>query len=844
MVGQVRNILDRFIQDPASYLTEGTNQDEQIRRISQVLDGQIALKPLDRGFLNKIKALPPDQRKGVANLSSKMFFKSFGLEGVRADATETLLLFTEEDLKNTATIRNYYNLFGKCPAHRLQEQIHKSIETIPQKDRASLLALTAPYFTGVNIYLLALDFSALTSMPKEEMQECLSLLKSCMEGHLDQEQYDPGPYLILGVILKLPKEKRRSIVEAVAPYLSQMTDPQIRAKCIETTGTIPEEERQPILKSIFGDIRNTNELNDAVFSFIEFRSLPKEVTDQISTIHNREVLKLTIELGYLRDRDVAFFRFLYSYLKSVFDEEEANQLFPILLRVYYEQRQGLLPSVDPYLEGITDGKYTALLESIVSLPQEERETLQQLADTYFKNIKSGQTRAEFLSYIVDLRREKRNRLFNLAAPYIQDIAIGPESFSILKAIGTIPEENREEVLRLALPFVKNTSFEQCRTLFETIHSVPKEKREEILSLIPPEVRNLPSPTLRVDFLSEFLQLSPHAINTIPVNERFELIALSTPLLKNCLNTFMRHQVIWRLLEIPLSEERTQTVMTVAELLKLKERVDLHDPILILKLVQEIPIDGKDSLLESLSEKRKSVPKELWPDVMLVTLWNHVKTERRVPLSPDLTELAHFVSEIKQEYIINAIFKYKTARRYFLKNQSDLVSEALKRKLSEDIDEEAKHDFLPLLSKEMVQKIVQETPEETTQAQLQARMEMDGKIGPVDQMLLYGIQERMIKGFAADDHIIEELRNFLDQIPHYSLALAAANPAVQPSILAYLEIMTNEQLAVVLPQISPAVFADRLYRSPYPRQILRMASDAQKKAYYEALKARARDVPLC
>ena len=101
-----------------------------------------------------------------------------------------------------------------------------------------------------------------------------------------------------------------------------------------------------------------------------------------------------------------------------------------------------------------------------------------------------------------------------------------------------------------------------------------------------------------------------------------------------------------------------------------------------------------------------------------------------------------------------------------------------------------------------------------------------------------------------DDKLEARTTFLNQVPLYSLSIAAAREDFPLSDVAYLRAMDETQLAVVLPHISPQIFVERLqnlittdedgkekedvsYYQAAP--FLRAATLEQKKAYFAQLK---------
>ena len=151
-------------------------------------------------------------------------------------------------------------------------------------------------------------------------------------------------------------------------------------------------------------------------------------------------------------------------------------------------------------------------------------------------------------------------------------------------------------------------------------------------------------------------------------------------------------------------------------------------------------------------------------------------------------------------------------------------------------------LLPILPSHLIQEVAQGISHEDTEKYLQTEIEFDGVSEPLRNMLDTVYVQRVVglkwKGNQDENTLIQEVESFLSKIPFYSLALAARDPDLQSTVLAYIPAMNELQLAVVLPQLTPEVFLGQLKknRGRYGaiNFLLNAATLEQKKVYLATL----------
>jgi len=202
---------------------------------------------------------------------------------------------------------------------------------------------------------------------------------------------------------------------------------------------------------------------------------------------------------------------------------------------------------------------------------------------------------------------------------------------------------------------------------------------------------------------------------------------------------------------------------------------------------------------------------------------------------------------QQKDLHQKILQHETASRYFLNvNPHFFASKIKERGGFEQLSQEEKITLLPLLPPDAIREVIADVDLATY---LNIEIAFDDVNDSLQKMLDLVYTQRVIylkwEGQDETANLIEVV-HFLNKIPFVSLAAAAKQ---EPVVLAYLRAMTDQQLAVVIPQIDPSALIAHFkeIRIPHHATInyarvanfLRFATVEQKKTFLTQLK---KDIP--
>ena len=383
--------------------------------------------------------------------------------------------------------------------------------------------------------------------------------------------------------------------------------------------------------------------------------------------------------------------------------------------------------------------------------------------------------------------EERQKAITLSDPYLKDIENVHHRGFLLKAINLIPAEERSESIKSLVSFFQGDSNVSA---FFALSQIPREARGQSILMTmslfkdPIQCRN-------------FLK----CISQVPDEDRLSF---------------------WQELQSVADSLKEQRLS-----LDLLSALSLIDPSLrktYLGLLREFP-----------SQQERKLIFYLTPFIVPLLKRN------RIDLIHQLFKGVE--NPLLEEELMEEVLKNPTASHYFLNVHPELIASRMEERGGyARLTPEGKMNLLPILPSHLIQEVAQGISHEDAEKHLQTEIEFDGVSEPLRKMLDTVYVQRVAglkwKGNQDENTLIQEVESFLSKIPFYSLALAARDPDLQSTVMAFIPAMNELQIAVVLPQLTPEVFLGLLKenRGRYGaiNFLLNAATLEQKKVYLATL----------
>jgi len=610
---------------------------------------------------------------------------------------------------------------------------------------------------------------------------------------------------IVRAIWTIPERDRVAVLERAPPLLVDITGARQRFEIIRTIWVIPEGDRVAVL------------------------ALASPLLVGITDGYHRAEIINAIHQTPEKERD-AVLAFASPLLVGITDGHHRAEIINAIRQIPEKERVAVLALASPLLTGITDGeKRTQIISAISYIPDSGREATLPIILSLFNVSPDHSKRYSILNAIKQIPERERVAILELASPFLIGITDGSHCAEIISAIRRIPEKERAADIDFTRPFLANiTDGYQRLDIVLAIKKIPVNEREATLPLIISLFNGISEPAQRSSILK--------AIERISADKRVAALELARPFLADITNGQQRANLIGAIRQtLP---EKPVALADLSNFVKtLKEQRLWTNALQILTSPQGFNWPFVELLIEHESAAERTLLIDLFPYI------NSLLKEGRKDLITSLLTGDFF----QKKELFQKVLQNETASHYFLKVNPQFFASKIKEMGGfEKLQAQDKIAFLPILPPDMIKEaIVTVDPA----AHMNIEVEFGGLTDSLQKMLDYVYTQRvlLLKWEGQDDTaFIIEIGSFLDKIPFTSLAVAAKQ---EPIVLAYLQAMSDLQLAVVIPQIDPDALVAHFEKIKVPlhtavnynrvANFLHFATVEQKKAFFIQLQ---KDVP--